>query len=137
MKIKQVKIKSYNIFLGMNRTVHNHDKEERQELLIYDTGKVHFVAYNYENRMCRDISIDIGIKSTEKIIERISQYFEGERKAVKMDDVGWWEIEIMYANGDTDKCEGALVGGVFVSEINLTELIRKEISIENMFVFDM
>ena len=51
-------------------------------------------------------------------------------------DVGDWEMEIRYSNGDKRKIDGPLIGNVFVEDIDLSDCIRSEVPIEDLFVFD-
>ena len=51
-------------------------------------------------------------------------------------DIGLWELLIVNENNEVNKFSGSLFGGVIEDNIDLTELIRKSIPIENLFVFD-
>lgn len=45
-------------------------------------------------------------------------------------------MEIRYSNGDKRKIDGPLIGNVFVEDIDLSDCIRSEVPIEDLFVFD-
>lgn len=50
-------------------------------------------------------------------------------------DIGIWKMEITDTENKKYVFKGSLYGGVFVGDTDLTDYIRKHISIDGLFVF--
>ena len=135
MDIKSIKIVSNNLCYG---PAPDYNDEIEQHLTISSTGRVWCNRYifgegNYV--LNRKEQISIGKDAAGRILGLVSDLLITYQSCF-VTDVGEWEMEIRYSNGDKKKIDGPLIGNVFVGDIELSDYIRGEVSIEGLFVFD-
>ena len=138
MEVKKITLISNNICYGPSQKA---DEEVEQRLTILKNGRVWFSGYNYGSgygkfEIGRKIQLSIGKKQAIFILEKINKFFKNKNIDMFATDIGLWELLIVNENNEVNKFSGSLFGGVIEDNIDLTELIRKSIPIENLFVFD-
>lgn len=138
MEVKKITLISNNICYGPSPKA---DEEVEQRLTILKNGRVWFSGYNYGSgygkfEIGRKIQLSIGKKQAIFILEKINKFFKNKNIDMFATDIGLWELLIVNENNEVNKFSGSLFGGVIEDNIDLTELIRKSIPIENLFVFD-
>lgn len=135
MDIKSIKIVSNNLCYG---PAPDYNDEIEQHLTISSTGRVWCNRYifgegNYV--LNRKEQISIGKDAAGRILGLVSDLLITYQSHF-VTDVGDWEMEIRYSNGEKRKIDGPLIGNVFVEDIDLSDCIRSEVPIEDLFVFD-
>ena len=50
-------------------------------------------------------------------------------------DVGKWQMEVSFNDGEKTVIKGPLIGAAFAEDLDLSEMIREEIPLEDLFVF--
>ena len=137
MKIQSVKIISNNISYGPEPFP---EDEVEQHLTISATGRVWYTSYKYgdgfgKHEISRKQHLAIGKPIANEILELFLQYMNSDQPLLFATDIGTWEMIITDTEDKTFKFNGSLFGEVMVGEIDLTDYIRKQIPIDNLFVF--
>lgn len=112
-----------------------------QHLTVSATGDVWFIGYNYgrgfENyKKRREKKLSIEKRKAEHILSLFSQYFFKNPPTLFATDIGQWELIIVDIAGNVHKFKGSLFGEIMVGDIDITDYIRENIPINNLFVFD-
>lgn len=135
MDIKCIKIISNNVCYG---PAPDRDAEIEQELTITSAGEVCCRRYIFGDgdgiQPNGEEKVSIGADAAARILEYIARFVQSYAP-IWMTDVGTWEMEVQYDDGKETALNGPLLGGVCVEGVNLTELIREEVPIDNLFVF--
>ena len=145
MNIENIKIVSNNISYGLPP---GRDEEVEQHLAIFSTGKVwcdRFVygdgpgygdgsgdGFDYE-RKNRD-EVFIGEEAAARILEHIDSFVRSYQPMF-VTDVGKWQMEVSFNDGEKTVIKGPLIGAAFAEDLDLSEMIREEIPLEDLFVF--
>lgn len=136
MDIKSIRIVSNNLGYGPAPDCND---EIEQHLTISSTGRVwcnRYIfgeGYNYE--LYKKEHVFIGKDPAKRILGLVSDFLQSYQ-GYFVTDVGSWEMEIRFNNGDKKRIDGPLIGNVFVEDIDLSDYIRSEVPITNLFVFD-
>lgn len=138
LQIQKVRIVSNNICYGPEPL---HEDEVEQHLTISVSGRVWFTGYKYANgfgkfEICRRQHFAIGKPVAKEILTLFSQYINSDQLGCYATDIGNWEMVITDTEGKKYTFKGSLCGGIAVGDIDLTQLIRKFLSIEQLLVFD-
>lgn len=138
MQIQKVRIISNNICYGPEPLP---EDEVEQHLTISASGRVWFTGYKYANgfgkfEIYRRQQLSIGKSLVKEILELFSQYLDSEPIVCFATDIGVWEMVITDTEGKEYTFKGSLCGGVTVGNIDLTQLLREYLSINQLFVFD-
>lgn len=138
LKIKKVRIVSNNICYGPEPLP---EDEVEQRLTISASGRVWFTAYKYANgfgkyEVCRKQQLAIGKPAAKQMLELFSQYINSNQLVCYATDIGTWEMSITDTEGKSFDFKGSLCGGVTVGDIDLTYYLRKQIPVDNLFVFE-
>ena len=136
-RLTRVTIKSDSVCYG---PCPKPDDEVMQELIIIDDGRVWVTRYNYGEGYPYEIKdnrrYDVSTASVQKIFAAILNYFKSNRSDTFVTDVGSWEI---FLNDDllrTFKASGSMGSDLYSEYGGLSEIIRAELSIPDLFVFD-
>ena len=136
MKIKSIRIISNALCYG---PAPKRDDEVQQRLTITSAGEVSCSRYLYGDGGDRELKgeeeVSIGKEAASEILEYIGKFVETYQPAW-MTDVGSWEMEVTYEDGEKTELTGALIGTQPVEDVDLSEMIREEVPIKNLFVFD-
>lgn len=143
MNIDNIKIVSNNIGYGLPP---GRDEEVEQHLAIYSTGKVWCDRFVYgdgpgcgngDGSGCelknRD-EVFIGEEAAARILEYIESFVRSYQPMF-VTDVGEWQLEVRFIDGEKTVIKGPLIEAAFVEDVDLSEMIREEIPLENLFVF--
>ena len=138
MDIQKIELISNNICYGPEPSPND---EVEQHLTISITGDVWFIGYNYSGgfesyKIGREQNLSIDKTRVEQILSLISQYFFYNPSTLFATDIGQWELIIVDISGKEYKFNGSLFGEIMVGDIDITEYIRENISIDSLFVFD-
>lgn len=135
MDIQRIEIISNNMCFGPEP---NRDTEVEQHLTITSTGEVRCFHYIYgdgdEYLMNKEEQVSIGADAADRILKYIMLFVQSYQP-IWMTDVGTWEMEVQFEDGEKTILKGPLLGTVSVEDVDLTELIRAEVPIDNLFVF--
>lgn len=138
MYIQKIELISNNICYGPEPAPTD---EVEQHLTVSATGDVWFIGYNYgrgfENyKKRREKKLSIEKRKAEHILSLFSQYFFKNPPTLFATDIGQWELIIVDIAGNVHKFKGSLFGEIMVGDIDITDYIRENIPINNLFVFD-
>ena len=136
-QLTRILIKSNNICYG---PCPDPDEEVMQKLIIINDGRVwveRFVygeGYPYEvkSRKRCDLSED----SIERIFRAVVDYINGDRPLEYVTDIGFWELYLNDRQGKTFKDSGSMYSDLYSKYGGLSEIIRAELNIPDLFVFD-
>ena len=135
-EIKSIKIVSNNLCYG---PAPDYNDEIEQHLTISSTGRVWCNRYifgeGYNYVLKKKEQISIGKDAAVHILGLISELLLTYQRDF-VTDVGHWEMEIRYTNGDKRIIDGPLIGNVYAGETDLSDYIRGEVPIDGLFVFD-
>lgn len=137
-KLKKMRIVSNNICFGPCPEP-NDDTE--QHLTINSDGRVWFSSYtfgdginNHTKSTNDSFSIDKNVAS--KILDKVESYFSNDYYDVFATDIGYWEMELTNFEDETFKFKGSLCSDFEVDGVDLSDLIRDTLNMQNLFVFD-
>lgn len=138
LQIQKIRIVSNNICYGPEPLP---EDEVEQHLTISASGRVWFTAYKYANgfgkyKICRKQQLAIGKPVTKEILAVFSQYIDSNQLVCYATDIGSWEMAITDMEGKEYTFKGSLCGEVTVGDIDLTYYLRKQITVDNLFVFE-
>lgn len=135
---KKIRIVSNNICYGPPPEP---DDEVEQHITINGDGRVWFSAYNFgENpgryQKVRTKVYKIEKTAAEKVLNSITTYFSGEYDELFVADIGDWVLEITNTEGAVYKFRGSLCADFDVDGIDLSDLIREALGMDDLYVFD-
>lgn len=137
MDIQKIKIISNNICYGPEPYPTD---EVEQHLTVSANGQVCFSSYNYgeefeENQLGRKNNFSITEENAARILNAVGTYFEDNTINVFATDIGTWNLIITAEDGE-HTYSGSLCSSFEVDGVDLSDLIRDILGIENLFVFD-
>ena len=112
-----------------------------QRITISATGRVWFTEYLFGEIGCekkpvgRKIQFSIGKEKAMAILSKLANYLEEEPMLSRCTDIGDGILIATDVSGDVQQMSCSLCGGVVVDEVDLTDFIREQISIEDLAVF--
>lgn len=117
--------------------------ELAQKLTIRSDGRVWLSKTYYEEPCILSVpsgnatqQFTISPYSVTHIFDAIKAYFETERIFILATDVGDWELAITNTDGGEFKFQGSLCDDLMVNEQGLSTLIRSELEMPDLLVFD-
>jgi len=120
------------------------DEEVEQHLAIFSTGKVwcdRFVygdGPGYGDGSGRELKnrdeVFIGEEAAARILEYIDSFVRSYQPMF-VTDVGKWQMKVSFNDGEKTVIKGPLIGAASVEDLDLSEMIREEIPLEDLFVF--
>ncbi|KOA19352.1 hypothetical protein CLHOM_24580 [Clostridium homopropionicum DSM 5847] len=138
MRIRKIRIISNNICYGPEPSPKD---EVEQHLTISSKGRVWFTGYNYADgfgkyKIGRKQQFSIEKKIVDEIFNLFSQYYERNQLLCYATDIGIWKMEITDIENKKYTFKGSLCGAVSVGDTDLTDYIREQIPIDDLFIFD-
>lgn len=117
------------------------DEEIEQRLTINREGRVWFSAYNFgdgydRHQKARTKNFKIDKYATERIMSSVSRYFSEGYEELYVTDIGDWIMELTNTEGKVYKFRGALSSRFDVDGTDLSDLIRMELRMPDLYVFD-
>ena len=117
------------------------DEEIEQHLTVNNKGQVWFSSYNfgvcgepYPKSDFRRFSINK--EKAEILLNKIAKYFNEDPQDWFATDIGCWTLEITDIKDQTYKFDGSLCCDFQVDGINLSDLLRNTLGMDNLFAFN-
>lgn len=136
--LKKMRIVSNNICYG---PMPEPDEEVEQHLIINNEGLVWFSGYNfgrggerYEKARSKNFKIDKS--AADKLFGAIETYFSNEYTEIFATDIGDWVMELTNTEGNTYKFRGSLCADFVYEGIDLSDLVRDTVGMDDLYVFD-
>lgn len=136
--LKKICIVSNNICYG---PMPEPNEEVEQHITINDEGRVRFSGYNfrhggerYEKTRSKNFKIDKA--ATDQLLNVIAAYFGNEYIEIFATDIGNWVIELTNTEGVTYKFRGSLCADFNYEGIDLSDLVRETVGMDDLYVFD-
>lgn len=135
--LKKIRIVSNNICYGPPPEP---DDEVEQHITINHEGCVWFSGYNFgnsgENEKARNKNFKIDSNLVEQLFHAMTSYFSREYTEVFATDIGSWVMELTNTDGAIYKFKGSLCADFDVDGIDLSDLIRDTLGMNDLYVFD-
>lgn len=137
-KLRKIKIVSNGLCYG---PCPESDDEVEQHLTITLDGRVWFSSYVFGDgygkyKRQRSEIFSISKKVTEKIFDAFESYFSNEYEEVFATDIGSWEMELTNEEGKCYKFRGSLCADFELDDVDLSDLIRDSLNMQDLYVFD-
>ena len=117
------------------------NEEVEQHLIINNEGRVFFSGYKfghsgeqYEKARSKNYKIDKS--ATDKLFDAITAYFGNEYIEIFATDIGDWVMELTNTEGVTYKFRGSLCADFDYDGIDLSDLVRDTVGMDDLYVFD-
>ena len=132
MSFKTVTIKSSKFCWGLSPKV---GTEDDQMLTINNKGSVYFTAYGWGNHaITRKQRLNIGKDKARCILDSLYGFVDSNIRC-EATDVSYWSMEATAEDGTKYDISGPVGDWVEYNGVNLSDLIRTYISIENLIAF--
>lgn len=136
--LKKVRIISNNICYG---PMPEPDDEVEQHLTINNEGRVWFSGYNFGSarERCKKVrkkNFKIEKISADNLLNAFADYFGNEYFETFSTDVGDWVMEMTNTEGTTYKFRGSLCADFDYNGIDLSDLVRDTLGMDDLYVFD-
>lgn len=112
-----------------------------QSITINSDGQVWYSGYafgdgygKYKKAETNNFKIEKEI--AQNAINKVSKYFSREYEEVFATDIGNWELELTNTEGQVYKFSGSLCAEFEIDGIDLSDLIRDSLDIDDLYVFD-
>lgn len=112
-----------------------------QHILINSDGKIQVLAFEfgegfgkYNQVQTKNYKIEKAV--AENVLQKVAAHFSNHSDDMFVTDVGSWEIEITDTEDKAYQYSGSLVGDYELDRVDLSELIRDALEIDDLFVFD-
>lgn len=135
---QKIRIVSNNICYGLPPEP---EDEVEQHITINAEGRVWFSAYNFGEgfgryKKARSQTYKIDKAVADKVLNSVASYFSGEYDELFATDIGDWVMEITNVDGKVYKFRGSLCADFEVDGIDLSDLIRDTLGMNDLYVFD-
>ncbi len=137
-KIQRIKIYSNSIGFGRRAP----DDEVEQHLSITSDGCVFFSSYLFGNDYGRHLKknetrkFKVEIEKVQHILTCFEQHFSKHYVMLDGSDMGSWAMEIINNSGEIYEFKGPLAGEMLEGGVELSDLVRDELAMPNLYVFD-
>jgi len=130
-KLKKLCIRSKKNFKFLGNEI-------EQNLSIDDEGYVHFSTYNLENkiRKSRVKNFKIEKEASDKLLNIFSIFFSNEYDEIVRMDSGNWMMELYNAEGKIYRFQGSLYTYFDYQGMDLSDLVRNTLGMDDLYVFD-
>lgn len=117
------------------------DDEVEQHLTINDEGRVWFSGYNFGHsgeryEKARSKIFKIEKAATDRLLCAIAAYFGNEYDEIFATDIGNWKMELTNTEGTVYKFRGSLCADFDYEGIDLSDLVRDTVGMDDLYVFD-
>ncbi len=137
-KLKKMRIISNDICYG---PCPEPDDEVEQHLTVNSEGRVWFSAYafgdrfgKYKKARSKNYTIDKAVAT--ELLNKIASYFREGYNEIFATDIGDWIMELTNTDGKVYKFRGSLCAEFEVDGIDLSDLIRDALDMQDLYVFD-
>ncbi len=112
-----------------------------QRITINSDGQVWYSGYAFgdgygKHKKVETKNFKIEKEIAQNVINKVSKYFSGEYEEVYATDIGNWELELTNTEGKVYKFSGSLCAEFEIDGVDLSDLIRDSLDIEDLYVFD-
>ncbi len=115
------------------------DEEVDQRLTILRDGRIWFTGYNFGIRgggaQGRKLQFKIPQEDAEKLFTVFDKFFSGDPHMMFACDAGSWDAILTDEEGKVFKYRGSMTGGCEVDGIDLSNLTREILPIEDLWAF--
>lgn len=134
---RKIRLESNNISYG---PCPEPEEEVEQHLTLNDQGRVWFAAFQHGDRSeryvhSRSVSKTVGKDTAKLILTDFARCFS-DYQPVVVTDAGDWKLTITNTDNEEFKYYGSLFGGIRIGGMNLSELLREELQMDDLFAFD-
>lgn len=117
------------------------DDEVEQHITINAEGEVWFSAYNFDGvvgnpKKARSSTFKVEKAVAGRVLKSIAQYFSNEYDELFATDIGDWVMEITNTEGVVYKFRGSLCADFEIGGINLSDMVRDALGMDDLYVFD-
>lgn len=112
-----------------------------QRITINSDGQVWYSGYafgegygKYKKTQTRRFKIAKAI--AENVLNKTSAYFSNEYEEIFATDIGNWELELTNTEDKTYKFTGSLCAEFEIDGVDLSDLIRDSLEMDDLYVFD-
>jgi hypothetical protein len=94
-------------------------------------------AYGYgKYKKAESKNYKIAKETAEDILNKVAIYFSNEYDEIYATNIGSWEMEITNTEGKAYKFRGSICADFEVDGVDLSDLIRDSLEIDDLYVFD-
>ena len=136
--LKKIQLISNNMCFG---PAPEPDEEIEQHLTITNAGRVWLSHYcynppDYTRTLTSKEMFTISKDAVNNIMEAVTKYFSSDYEALDATDIGSWELMLTNTDGIKLKVFGSLCGNSLFPDIGLSDIIRKNLGRDDLFLFD-
>ena len=137
MAVKDVRLISNVIGYGPEPLF---NEEVEQHLTISSRGEVCCRRFVYGDDgedfvIKNEERVNISEEAANRILAYIDKFIE-KYEPIWATDSGRWQLEALFDDGSNMSIRGPMIGTEPIDGIDLSEMIREEVPIEGMFLFD-
>lgn len=112
-----------------------------QRITINSDGQVWYSGYAFGDgygkyKKAETNNFKIKKETAQNAINKVSKYFSREYEEVFATDIGNWELELTNTEGKVYKFSGSLCAEFEIDGVDLSDLIRDSLDIDDLYVFD-
>lgn len=112
-----------------------------QHITVTSDGQARYSGYVFgdgygEYEKAQTKNFKIAKETAQNILDKVATYFSNEYDEIYATDIGSWEMEITNTEGKAYKFRGSLCANFEVDGIDLSDLIRDSLEIDDLYVFD-
>lgn len=114
------------------------DDEVYQQIIIHNNGNVNFIGYTFENSNDNKRIIDFNITYEDKdlLFTAFKHIFSNYHEWFDITCSGDWTLKLTNTDGITFEFNDALVAKFYYEGIDLSDLVRQVLAMDDLFVFD-
>ena len=136
--VDKIRIVSNNVSYGPCPKLND---EVEQHLTITSCGQVCFSVYSYGDgvepyKLSRMNNYSISHNDAERILSAIGDYFSKNYELLLVTDIGCWDMIITNTDGIEYAFNGSLCCDFDMNGIDLSDLIRDTLGMQDLFLFD-
>lgn len=135
--LQKIRIVSNNLSYGLPPEP---ETEVEQHLTLNRDGRVWFSAYNFGHgekyEKARSRNFKIGMADTDRLFHAISAYFSNDYMGIYVTDIGDWSLELTNTDGIIYKFHSSLCSNLIYKGIDLSDLVRDTVGMDDLYVFD-
>ena len=132
-KLQKATIKSDSVGFG---PMPEPFEEVEQRLTISKCGRVWFSAYSYGGTRLRKKQVWLGAERACHLLHLIGTYFCSCEELSLATDIGMWEMRLQDIDGVSMKFVGSLCCAFRVEGRDLSTIIREELGMRDLFLYD-
>lgn len=117
------------------------DDEVEQHITVNTDGRVWFSAYNFGSgfgkyEKARTKNYKIKSELAAHLLNSVAEYFGNDYVEIFATDIGEWTLEITNTEGRVYRYHGSLCADFEVNGVDLSDLVRDTLEMDDLYVFD-